>query len=167
MQPLLSTYARARKLRFFLPFCRASDRILEIGAGSGWWSSALRERGFEGCVTLDLIPPADVVGDIRAWRTLGLQPASFDVCIAFEVVEHVPCVDEARDLLKPGGLLLVTTPVPSADNVLRLLEHLGLNQPRVTPHLHLRDVRRLPGFATVAYRRVAGLSQWGAFRKTA
>jgi SAM-dependent methyltransferase len=101
--PALSDYAQRKKIEYFLAGLPKSARILEIGCGSRWVGDYLRTNGWEHYVGADLVTSADIVGDIKAWRELGLQPASFDVVIAFEVIEHVDLVREAYDLLKPGG----------------------------------------------------------------
>jgi predicted SAM-dependent methyltransferase len=114
---------------------------------------------------IDLRKGADIVGDIRNWKDLGLKPESFDVIIAFEVVEHVPCFQECFDLLTPGGLLMLTSPVPHMDWACWLLERLGLNQKRSSPHKHLVYFGRVPLFEPVRLRTIALMAQWGIFRK--
>jgi SAM-dependent methyltransferase len=163
--PLLSRIARDRKLDHFFAEVPREARILEIGAGDGWVGAALRARGFTRYTGLDLRPPADVVGDVNDWRAAGLEPESFDVIVAFEVVEHVDCFRACHDLLAPGGALFVTTPVPSRDWVMRLLEAVGLNQRRTSPHDQLIDLRRAPCFEEREIRIVGGLSQWAVLRK--
>jgi len=165
--PLLSDYARRKKIRHFLDPIPKDARILEIGCGSGWVGQYLKQRGWKDYVGLDLSAPADVVGSIKDWRNLGLAAGSFDVILAFEVVEHVDCFQECYDLLKPGGRLLLTSPVPRMDWVLRLLEWLGLNQKRTSPHDHLVDFRLVPQFERKQIKIVAFLSQWGTFEKAA
>jgi 2-polyprenyl-3-methyl-5-hydroxy-6-metoxy-1,4-benzoquinol methylase len=165
--PLLSDYARNRKIRYFLEPIPKDARILEIGCGSGWVGQYLRSGGWKGYVGMDLLPPADVVGDIKNWRRLGLAPAGFDVIIAFEVVEHVDCFQECHDLLKPGGRLLITTPLPRMDWAMRALERFGLNQKRSSPHDHLVALRDVPRFPHKKVRIVAGLAQWGILEKQA
>src|SRR5207253_5847371 len=43
------------------------------------------------------------------------EPGSFDLLTAFQVIEHVPDADEmiasCHTLLKPGGWLVITTPM--------------------------------------------------------
>jgi SAM-dependent methyltransferase len=163
--PALSEYAQRQKIAYFLAELPKSARILEIGCGSRWVGDYLRANGWEHYVGADLVPPADIVGDIKAWRELGLEPASFDVVIAFEVIEHVDLVREAHDLLKPGGRLLLTSPVPHMDWAMKLLEWLGLNQRRTSPHSNLVYFERIPLFEPVSLRRMATLSQWGVLRK--
>lgn len=161
----LSRYAQLKKIRFFLDPIPATAAVLEIGSGSGWVGESLRGRGVSGFVGMDLFPPADIVGDIKNWRDLGLRPDSFDFIIAFEVIEHVDLVPECFDLLKPGGNLLLTSPVPSKDWVLKTLETIGMTQKRTSPHSNLVDFRTLPLFEMVDYRQKAGLSQWGVLQK--
>lgn len=163
--PPLSQYSRRRKLEFFVSRLPKEARILEIGSGDGWLSEHLKRNGWVHHLSVDVDRDADFVGDIRDWRGLGLRAESFDVVIAFEVVEHVPCFREAFDLLVPGGLLMLTSPVPSMDWACWMLEKLGLNQKRTSPHSHLIDFRRVPLFEPVQIRIVAGMAQWGIFRK--
>ncbi len=163
--PLLSAIARRKKTAFFLDPLPKSARILEIGAGSGWAGAYLKRHGWRHYTGLDVVPPADVVGDVRAWDRLGLAAGSFDAVVAFEVVEHVDCFAACRDLLAPGGKLLVTTPLPHRDWVMKALEAVGLNQKRTSPHDHLVYLDRVGGFAGRDVRVVGGLSQWGVFTK--
>ena len=164
--PLLSDYARKRKIEYFLDPIPKDARILEIGCGSGWMGEYLKEYGWAHYVGLDLVGPADVVGDVRHWRELGLAPESFDVILAFEVVEHVDCFRECYALLRRGGRLMVTSPVPRMDWAMKVLEGLGLNQRRTSPHDHLVDFRNVPLFERRRIKIVGLLSQWGTFWKT-
>jgi SAM-dependent methyltransferase len=163
--PALSTYAQRKKIAYFLADLPKNSHILEIGCGSRWVGDYLRSNGWSHYVGADLVPPADIVGDIKAWQELGLKPASFDVVIAFEVIEHVDLVREAYDLLKPGGQLLLTSPVPHMDWAMKLLEAFGLNQRRTSPHSNLVYFDRIPLFEIVSIRNMAALSQWGVLRK--
>ena len=163
--PLLSALARRRKLAYFLAGLPKTARILEVGAGGGWAGDYLKTNGWAHYTGLDLVPPADLVGDVRDWPALGLAAGSFDAVVAFEVVEHVDCFAACRDLLRPGGRLLLTTPLPHRDWVMKWLERAGLNQRRTSPHDHLVYLDRVPGFAARRVRVVGGLSQWGVFVK--
>jgi SAM-dependent methyltransferase len=167
VMPFLSEVAQKKKCEHFLAEIPKTAHILEIGCGSGWVGEYLRQGGWKNYVGMDIVPPADLVGDIKKWRDLKIKPGSFDFIVAFEVVEHVDLVDECFDLLKPGGKLLLTSPVPSRDWVMKLLEIVGLNQKRTSPHDNLVDFRTLSPFEMEDYRVVAGLSQWGILRKPA
>lgn len=163
--PMLSDIAQRKKIDYFFRPLPKDAAILEIGCGAKWVGEHLRSEGYTGYVGNDLVPPADIVGDITKWAELGLAAESFDAIVAFEVVEHVDLFQEAYDLLKPGGTFLITSPVPEMDWAMQLLETVGLNQKRTSPHDHLIDFRTIPLFEAVEIRRVAGLSQWGIFRK--
>ena len=165
--PLLSDYARRKKIEFFLGDVPKDARVLEVGSGAGWVGEYLREHGWTDYRGIDIVPPADIVGDIRKWPELGLQANSFDVIIAFEVIEHVVIYQEMFDLLKPGGFLLVTTPVPHMDWVCKTLEAIGLNQKRTSPHDRLIYFKDIPLFEPVDTRIVKLIGQWGKFRKPA
>jgi len=100
----------------------AGKRVLEIGCSSGYLAKPLRERGNTVVgVELDADAARDaeqwceqvIVGDIEA-TTLPLDPASFDVILCGDVVEHLrdpaAVLAELRPLLKPGGALVLSTP---------------------------------------------------------
>jgi hypothetical protein len=165
--PILSQFARGKKLDFFLPYLPIDARILEVGSGDGWLGSALQERGWSDYTSVDCEASAEIVGDINQWRQLGLEAESVDVVIAFEVVEHGDFYQAFDDLLRPEGLLFLTSPLPHADGILKLMEWVGVNQRRTSPHSHLHYFRDLPKFDPVVVKRVALLSQWGVFRKAA
>jgi SAM-dependent methyltransferase len=157
--PLLSDYARRKKIDYFLRDTPLEARILEVGSGAGWVRGELARRGWTNYVGLDLHPPADIVGSILEWERLGLQASSFDVVIAFELVEHVVCFREMFALLKPGGLLMLTSPVPHMDWLCRILEILGLNQKRTSPHDHLVHFTDIPLFEPVTLKTVGLMAQ--------
>jgi len=160
----LSGVARRAKLEYFLPKLPRNARILDIGCADNWFKREAAERGWANVFGLDLHPPADIVGDMRDWRSLGIAPHSFDAVVAFEVVEHGDFSEPMHDLLKPDGLLFLTTPVPRMDPVCRVLEALRLLQQRSSPHSHLIDLRCFPRFDLVERRIKAGVSQWGILR---
>lgn len=135
-----------------------------MGAGGGWVGEYLRAKGCN-YLSIDVLEGADILGDIQDWQSLGLEAGSFDVIVAFEVVEHVACWQQAYDLLRPGGKFLATSPVPHMDWFMRLLELLKLNQPRTSPHDKLIYFRKAPYLTLTEYKVIAFLSQWGVFTK--
>lgn len=163
--PFLSNIAQNKKIRFFLDPIPKDAKVLEIGSGSGWVGDYMKANGWTGYVGMDIVPPAEIVGDINQWPSIGLEAESFDAIIAFEVVEHVDCFQACYDLLKDGGQLLMTTPVPGMDWAMKMLETVGLNQKRTSPHDFLVNLRNVPVFEDKQVRKVAGLSQWGVFTK--
>ena len=165
--PLLSRYARGKKLDFILSRVRPGDAVLEIGPGDRWLGARLVESGVGGYRSVDLRAPADYVGDVRDWKRLGIPASSFDFVVALEVVEHVPCFVEINDLLKPGGHAFLTSPVPRWDGLCVLLEAAGFSQKRTSPHDHLVEFETIPLLEPVLLQRFGLLSQWGLFRKPA
>ncbi|UPT73277.1 MAG: class I SAM-dependent methyltransferase [Elusimicrobiota bacterium] len=159
---ILSDYARRRKLERARELVRPGDAVLEIGAGDGRFARELSHPNYR---TLDLRGPADWVGDVRRWRDLGVPAASFDLILAFEVLEHVDAWEAIRDLLKPGGRLFATSPAPRWDRACAALEAAGLSQRRTSPHDHLVDFAAVTALEPVRVERFWLLSQWGLFRR--
>ena len=161
-QPLLSEISRKRKLDLFTKYLRPNAMVLEVGAGTGWFTRRLRDRGFQA-VSLDLVGPADIVGDINHWRDLNLSPQSFDAVVALEVIEHVDCLDSLRSLCKQGGLIMLSSPHPRWDRVMRVLEHARLTQMRTSEHRNLTEFRNIP-LPVVLLRRPMWIHQVAIFR---
>lgn len=162
--PLLSEIAKRKKIKYFICGLPKTAKILEIGCGSGWLRAYMKKNGWTAYVGLDIVPPADIIGDIKNWQELGLKPESFDIIIAFEVIEHVKCFQECFDLLRENGQLLLTSPVPHFDWLCRLLEVIGLNQKRTSKHecIYFKDI---PLFEPVKIKTVGAMAQWGIFKK--
>jgi 2-polyprenyl-3-methyl-5-hydroxy-6-metoxy-1,4-benzoquinol methylase len=160
-QPFLSEMSRRRKLGLFCRFVSPPAKVLEVGSGDGWFSRRLREKGYK-VTTMDLETPADVHGDINQWRELRLQAASFDAVIGLEIIEHVDCLDAFRQLCRPDGIIMLSSPHPQWDWVMQGLEAVGLNQKRTSPHSHLVDFKTFP-LKTLLYQRPAYIHQVGIF----
>jgi SAM-dependent methyltransferase len=96
-------------------------RICDLGSGTGWLSGIL--NSFGPVVGVELSPEAVklanarypgvkfIAGDATVWQP---EPQSFDVVVSQEVIEHIPekaaYLGVARQALKSGGYLLMTTP---------------------------------------------------------
>ena len=101
-------------------------RILDLGAGEGFVSLALREAFGSRVVALDAAPPIlhqgvgrDLHGLGQAWllgdgAQLPFGDRSFDGVVCSEVLEHVEddaaVVREIARVLKPGGVAALTVP---------------------------------------------------------
>lgn len=97
---------------------KSSPSVLDIGAGQGALSKRLHEAGavVSAC---DVVPEQfDVPGvHFRAVTSDGRLPfddAQFDAAVAIEVLEHIDGHDrffaEVSRILRPGGLVMFTTP---------------------------------------------------------
>jgi ubiquinone/menaquinone biosynthesis C-methylase UbiE len=133
-------------------------RVLDVGAGTGWLSEMLAERGFETSAVdlgLDSIrrakkrlegksaQPSFFEGDVYA---LPCRSGSFDACVAVEILEHLEkpadALLEIARVLRPGGFLVVATPFRE-----KIEQILCIHCNRKTPanaHLHSFDENTLP-----------------------
>jgi glycosyltransferase involved in cell wall biosynthesis len=101
-------------------------RILDLGCHDGYVGAWLRER-FDGELVLDgveLHPEASAQARRRGYRKVvegraediehHLEAGSYDAVVMYELIEHVPDVDQllaaAERMLKPGGRVFVSTP---------------------------------------------------------
>ncbi len=107
-----------------LRLCRGhqvAGDLLDFGAGTGTLLRLLRDAGFPVTATgADILPrPAELPADTQ-WvecdlnQPLPLPSGAFDVIVSSEVIEHLENPRAMfRDLfrvLRPGGLLILTTP---------------------------------------------------------
>jgi SAM-dependent methyltransferase len=121
---------------------RATNRWLDLGFGGGGMLAAAERQGWS-CHGVEVAPAALRHGAARGW-TVSDNPvdsrfpaAGFDVVTMVEVIEHVAepdaLLESAARLLRPGGLLFVTT--PNAQSLNRRL--LGQAWSVVAPPEHL------------------------------
>jgi 2-polyprenyl-6-hydroxyphenyl methylase/3-demethylubiquinone-9 3-methyltransferase len=126
----------------------AGARVLDLGCGAGEFAAALRAAGATP-VGVDVAREAlrraaarDPALDLRLWRAgepLPAEDATFDVAWAGEVLEHVvdlaPWLSEVRRALRPGGVLLATTPHHGPGRLLAL----ALSPRRFAAHFEPRS----------------------------
>ncbi len=164
---VLSAIAQRKKLEYFFSKIPKDARILEIGCADGWVGKWAVTHGWKNFTGIDVIdggytyPHEFIHGDINQWHKIGLKKESFDVIIAFEVIEHGDFYDAMHDLLKPGGKLYVTTPVPHMDWLCQTFEAFHLNQKRSSEHSHLIYLKDIPRFKLTKRQVKALMSQWG------
>jgi 2-polyprenyl-3-methyl-5-hydroxy-6-metoxy-1,4-benzoquinol methylase len=104
-----------------LPEDLSGKALLDAGSGTGWFSLKATERGAD-VTSLDIGPKLleqvakkcetkRVVGDIC--RT-EFEDGTFEFIVSSEVIEHVPeprkAIAELSRILKPGGILVLSTP---------------------------------------------------------
>lgn len=104
----------------------AGRDVLDAACGTGYGAAILADAGAASVSGIDLDPDAVaearracgeraeiVVGDVR---TLPFDDASFDLVVCWETIEHVAegdrVVAEFRRVLRPDGLLLISSPNP-------------------------------------------------------
>lgn len=120
---------RLRRIRRYIP---AGSMVCDIGCGDGTVLMALRKRGLIKQGTgLDPCASPGTKGDCEFIRTELLKAAlpdrSYDVVLMLAVLEHfergsvAAVMEEIRRILKPGGLLIMTTPTPLSRPVLEFL----------------------------------------------
>jgi ubiquinone/menaquinone biosynthesis C-methylase UbiE len=114
-------------LEFLTPV--QNKRILEVACGRGGFSRLLASKGAIVCGVdfsesaikianeklLRHPVPADQLTYVQAdAQSLPFEPASFDIVISCETIEHIPdhraAVREMFRVCKPGGVLYLTTP---------------------------------------------------------
>ena len=112
-----------RVLDMVKKYARLGAKILDVAAAQGNYTLALAEQGYD--VTWNDIR-AEVAGYVKLKYERGTVtykagnvfemdfPECFDVVLALEIIEHVAHPDvflqQALRLVKPGGLLIVSTP---------------------------------------------------------
>jgi 2-polyprenyl-3-methyl-5-hydroxy-6-metoxy-1,4-benzoquinol methylase len=123
-------YASARELKIAtaLPRLEAikkvalGNRLLDVGCATGFFLEAAAEQGFDvtgvefSTVAISLARPdireRIVCGDVNALS--NQESAKFDVVSALDIVEHVQdpgkFLSEIREILRPGGILALSTP---------------------------------------------------------
>jgi 2-polyprenyl-3-methyl-5-hydroxy-6-metoxy-1,4-benzoquinol methylase len=113
-------------LPFFAREAGEGASWLDLGCAFGFLVDEAREAGFRA-VGVDVsryalrearrCHPSKKLNVVAAvGEELPFAPRSFDILTAFDILEHVPdpsvVLREAVTLLRPGGLLVVTTPDP-------------------------------------------------------
>jgi SAM-dependent methyltransferase len=165
------------RLAFMREGVRSGDRVLDLGSGTGTFTDWLARIG--------AAPVGAEVAEAAVRRARAAHPeleflrvpidgplpfedTSFDVVWATEVIEHVAdtgrWLSEVRRVLKPAGLLLLTTPSHGTLRVaLAGIER--FSQP-LGDHLHLYTRASLTrllgefGFGEISVRAAGGPPFW-------
>jgi SAM-dependent methyltransferase len=115
----------------YLPKTRQNELLIDVGCGSGAFTLASGARGYDSTgISWDKRNQEEAqtsakysglqqktkfeIVDIRKLDSHRKFENTFDICINFENIEHIlddrKLMKDIFDILKPGGLLLFTTP---------------------------------------------------------
>lgn len=147
-----AAYVRARDLKLLTFRARARQiaarargaRLLDVGCACGYFVEAALESGLDPyglelsdvaiSAAPDVVRPRLMQGDVNHLLAQRLEP--FEVVTAFDIVEHVfdpiQFLASLTPLLRPGGLLVLTT--PDTGHPLRRL--MGSGWPMLQPLQH-------------------------------
>ena len=99
---------------------RSNERILDLGAGPGYYSHRIAERGATPVATdiarnyLVQIPSSVTHRVSASAESLPFQRGAFDKVLATEILEHTlnpeAVLSEIARVLKPGGRAVITSP---------------------------------------------------------
>jgi SAM-dependent methyltransferase len=109
---------RTEQILELIPTLLREGRVLDVGTGRGDLAHGLQEMGYE-VEALDIDPSLCEHPDLMPTQRdlmdgLPCDDASFDIVTATEVIEHMEdpfkVIREFHRVLRPGGVLLLTTP---------------------------------------------------------
>jgi len=150
----LIPFFRRRRVRSIERYVR-EGRILDVGCGRGFLPAIMRDRGWDA-QGVELSPTAaehathnlQIPVFIGDFLLSPFPPGSFDVLVFWHVLEHVAdpvaTIRRAREIIRPGGLMLVA--VPNFESLQRRFagrHWFHLDVPRHYHHFRLRVLARL------------------------
>jgi ubiquinone/menaquinone biosynthesis C-methylase UbiE len=129
----------------FEPY-RVTNRILDVGAGSGFFLFMMKQKGWE-CHGVEPSRSCaefarkrfDLFLDADFFQTCSYENDFFDVVTFWNVLDHFPqplqILDKAWKILRPGGLVVVRSPNASFHVPVKRL---------------LKNIKNVPGWAGMA-----------------
>jgi|SRR5665213_2420201 len=99
-----------------------NKEVLDIACGEGYGVKALEKSGAAKVVGIDISPEScehakmkyGVDARVGSAEAIPVENSCMDVVVSFETIEHVPrpdiFLDECRRVLRPGGVLIISTP---------------------------------------------------------
>lgn len=158
-------YADKKRMEKTIPHISKSMKILDLGCGEGWFTQSLNERGYD-CVGVDIGVEDKHPFYRGSAECIPFSDGYFDCVIMIEVIEHInpSCYKEINRVLKDGGKIILSTPVPEFDLIGHLLSKLKLTDPFVTPHINLVHVEELP-WKLITKSSILQVDQFGVFEK--
>lgn len=151
----LSPWLRRHRVEAVRPLLRG--RVLDFGCGTGQLAELVELDEYTG-VDIDresLEIARRRFPDGRFFESLAEASGPFDTIAGLAVIEHVPrpaqLLAELRELLSPGGRIVLTTPHPLFDWAHRAGAAVGLfSRHAADEHEELIDRRRMEQLATEA-----------------
>ena len=140
---------RARQANHLIPSRLRQGRILDVGCGSIPYF--LAHTSFQEKFAIDQLTPSIAGSDIL-WHTLNLniephlpfEDGYFNVVTMLAVVEHlnpqslITLFTEVHRILKPTGMLIITTPAAWSGGILNAMARLNLvSQEEIREHVYL------------------------------
>jgi len=140
-------------------------RLLDLGAGTGWWSGAF-SRWYEG-IDVIAIEPSAAMRDRRVYPRmvagdaahLPLSDGSVDAVWLSTVIHHIPdlaaAARELRRVLRPGGRVLIRSGFPGRSDGVTLFRFFPEAVRVVDTYPSVADIEAaFTGFTTVALEPV-------------
>lgn len=121
-------HSRDNAIRFFESYCRQhadslpGKHVVDLSAGTGYVAHEFEKVGCDVRL-FDLVPEQNIFATVACkfidlQQPFPIESKSVDLAICGETMEHLPdqhfFFREAARILKPGGVLLVTTPNTSS-----------------------------------------------------
>lgn len=159
---LITEYVANSRIKLSKRFLKSHYLVLDAGCGNMNILKKLK-RKVKSIIGVDLKAPCNVMSNLNK---LGFKDNTFDAITCFEVVEHCNCWDELFRVLKPGGILIVSTPAPNTDWIRRILLKTNLLENQdFEHHDHIVDLRKL-NYKPCLYKKMfLNTSQFGIFKK--
>lgn len=151
---------RIRQARRFVP---DNARVIDVGAHDGELFAALGARLREGFGVEPLARAPHAAGRwvIQPGYFPAVRPpdAGWDAITMLAVLEHIPRAEQfmlaeaCRELLRPGGRVIITVPGPAVDAILAVLRALRLiDGMSLEQHYGFEPADTLRVFAPPAFR---------------
>lgn len=136
--------SKKHMMKYLKQLCpKSSMRLLDVGCGVGYYLKDAIDEGFDA-YGIDISeyainnPLPEVVGKTRLGGITDIPfgPDQFDVITAFDVIEHIHPRDTEKALielyrvLKPDGILILTTPSGFYGEWVKDLTHINVRPPK-------------------------------------
>lgn len=143
----------------------AKGKLLDVGCGTGYFLDSCKTDGWD---TTGIEPGKQAreyaiskfgLNVLEEEKLNTLTPHSFDVITMWHVLEHVPFLNERvaelKQLLKPGGTLIVAVPNRTSHDAKHYGEHWAAwDVPRHLWHFSPDDIRKLFAKASMEVKEI-------------